>query len=386
MYTRPKSTRAKLCFSIKKQQYLLYICYILLLQASDIELNPGPNTTTFPCNICGNEVDWDQKAVACDNCSDWYHTSCMHINSYHYNVLQKSNISWIYNNCGIPNFSSSIFESVEVTTSSSFQDISNEDLLMNSDRSEFPLHCSSPLKSAPIKKLDNKLRSVCLNIQSIKSKREAIWNFHDSSNPDILFDCETWVNPNITDNEILPENTGYNIFRKDRNDGYGGVMLAIKAEIVSEQVDVDTPCECIARKINRNTRDSLIVATIYRPTNNDVDYAKALYNTIKSLCLNYPKSTIWVAGDFNLPDIDWLTNTFSGNRYLNEINQKLLQIEELELSQIVKFPTRDKSTLELFFANRPSLLNQCEPIPGISDHDTAVYIDSDISIKRQRPT
>jgi predicted RNA-binding Zn-ribbon protein involved in translation (DUF1610 family) len=61
---------------IKKQQYLLYICYILLLQASNIELNPGPNITIFPCNICGNEVDWDQKAVACDNCSDWYHTSC----------------------------------------------------------------------------------------------------------------------------------------------------------------------------------------------------------------------------------------------------------------------------------------------------------------------
>jgi exonuclease III len=184
------------------------------------------------------------------------------------------------------------------------------DTSANSDTSEFPLHCSSPLKSAPIKKLDNKLRSVCLNIQSIKSKREAIWNFHDSSNPDILFGCETWLNPNITDNEILPENTGYNIFRKDRKDGYGGVMLAIKAEIVSEPVDSDIPCEFIARKINRNTHDSLIVATIYRPRNNDVDYAKALYNTIKSLCLRYLKSTIWIAGDFNLPDIDWLTNTF----------------------------------------------------------------------------
>ena len=144
------------------------------LEVSDIELNPGPNTTTFPCNICGNEVDWDQKAVACDNCSDWYHTSCMHINSYHYNVLQTTNISWICNNCVIPNFSSSIFESAEVTTSNSFQGISNEDLLMNdtsanSDTSEFPLHCSSPLTSAPIKKIDNKLRSVCLNIQSIKA-------------------------------------------------------------------------------------------------------------------------------------------------------------------------------------------------------------------------
>jgi hypothetical protein len=157
MHTRPKSTRAKLCFSIKKRQYVLYLCCILRLQAFDIDLIPVPNTTTFPCNICGNEVDRNQKTVACDNYSDWYHTSCMHINSYHYNVLQKSNISGICNNCGIPNFSSSIFESTEVTTLNSFQDISNEDLLMNdtsanSDTSEFPLHCSSPLKSAPIKK------------------------------------------------------------------------------------------------------------------------------------------------------------------------------------------------------------------------------------------
>jgi hypothetical protein len=56
---------------------------------------------------------------------------------------------------------------------------------------------------------------------------------------------QTWLNPNITDNEILPENTGYNIFHKDRKHGYGGVMLAIKAEIVSEPVDSDTPCDCL---------------------------------------------------------------------------------------------------------------------------------------------
>jgi hypothetical protein len=49
---------------------------------------------------------------------------------------------------------------------------------------------------------------------------------------------------NITDNEILPENTGYNIFCKDRKDGFGGVMLAIKAEIVSEPVDIDTLYSC----------------------------------------------------------------------------------------------------------------------------------------------
>jgi hypothetical protein len=55
MHTRPKSTLAKLCFSIKKQQYLLYICYILLLQASDIELNP--------INKSSLEMPWNEFDV-----------------------------------------------------------------------------------------------------------------------------------------------------------------------------------------------------------------------------------------------------------------------------------------------------------------------------------
>jgi exonuclease III len=65
------------------------------------------------------------------------------------------------------------------------------------------------------------------------------------SNPDILFGCETWLNPNITDNEILPENTGYNIFRKDRKNGYDGVMLAIKAEIDEAETQMYLSCRSV---------------------------------------------------------------------------------------------------------------------------------------------
>ena len=37
-----------------------------------------------------------------------------------------------------------------------------------------------------------------------------------------------------------------------------------------------------------------------------------------------------------------------------------------------------------FFTNRPSLINRCEAIPGISDHEI-VFVDSNIAISRPKP-
>ena len=51
----------------------------------------------------------------------------------------------------------------------------------------------------------------------------------------------------------------------------------------------------------------------------------------------------------------------------------------------LSFPTRINNALDVFLTNRPTLVNKCEPIPGISDHDTAVFVDSNILPKRQRP-
>jgi hypothetical protein len=42
------------------------------------------------------------------------------------------------------------------------------------------------------------------------------------------------------------------------------------------------------------------------------------------------------------------------------------------------------STVDLFLTNRPSLVNRCEPLPGLGDHEI-VYIDTDISAKLNKP-
>ena len=83
-------------------------------------------------------------------------------------------------------------------------------------------------------------------------------------------------------------------------------------------------------------------------------------------------------GDFNLPDINWETLTIDQHQNLKEINEIFLDtIQNLNLEQIIKKPTRLNNTLDLFLTNRPGLVIDYDIIPGLSDHDV-VKINSQI--------
>ena len=61
--------------------------------------------------------------------------------------------------------------------------------------------------------------------------------------------------------------------------------------------------------------------------------------------------------------------------------QKLLEIaEEFSMDKMQTKPTREENNLDLFFTNYPSLVNSCNVIPGISDHDVVV---TDMELKPQ---
>ena len=96
------------------KQASVYLCLLLLMQAGDCELNPGPthddsSCSKFPCIICHEPCTWSQRAVQCDECDGWYHVQCMSMESIVYEGLGGSNVSWICCNCGIANFSTSLF-------------------------------------------------------------------------------------------------------------------------------------------------------------------------------------------------------------------------------------------------------------------------------------
>ena len=93
---------------------------------------------------------------------------------------------------------------------------------------------------------------------------------------------------------------------------------------------------------------------------------------------------IWIAGDFNLPDIDWKSMSVATSIYPTRLNKFLLDtIQELDLEQVVNFPTRQDNILDLVLTSHPSLVNRCKPLPGISDHDI-VLIDANVRATRTR--
>ena len=99
----------------------------------------------------------------------------------------------------------------------------------------------------------------------------------------------------------------------------------------------------------------------------------------------FKKSDFWLAGDFNLPDIDWNSFSITGNNYSRPINQLFLDlICDLGLSQTVDRPTRGNNTLDLYFTNNLDLHQKSQVIPGVSDHE-AVLTESKLFIKTKKP-
>jgi hypothetical protein len=49
---------------------------------------------------------------------------------------------------------------------------------------------------------------------------------------------------------------------------------------------------------------SLVVASVYRQPNRDIDHTHSLCQDIKEVMNKYIKSTIWIGEDANLPNID----------------------------------------------------------------------------------
>ena len=98
------------------------------------------------------------------------------------------------------------------------------------------------------------------------------------------------------------------------------------------------------------------------------------------MILDHPNSAVWVAGDLNLPNVDWKTWTVNNNNYPLAVCNLFIDLFVTHgLNQLVDCPTRDSNILDIFATNRPSLIADCKVIPGISDHE-AVYVETQRNI------
>ena len=93
-------------------------------------------------------------------------------------------------------------------------------------------------------------------------------------------------------------------------------------------------------------------------------------STLTNIAQNNPNSPIWIACDFNLPDINWEDGSITGHNYPHNFAELLLDfINTFGFTQTVDSPTRRNNTLDLFLTKGPSLVTPCKIIPGFRDHE-----------------
>ena len=155
---------------------------------------------------------------------------------------------------------------------------------------------------------------------------------------------------------------------------------------VSYSLDLtDCSCEIVACEIKLANNTSLIVCTIYRPPSTDEHYLQKLCTELDSIINGHPSSTVWIAGDVNLPDINWSSHCVAGHGYSLNLNNIFLNfLDSNGITQTVESPTRGLNIPDIFLTNRPSLIVSRSTIDGISDHE-AVLVKSDTIVHLTDP-
>ena len=169
---------------------------------------------------------------------------------------KNSKLEWECCNCAIRSISFSLFN----------HPVDNDHLLSS------PICSSSPNITT---KKAKQLRTMTINFQSIQGKKEELELALVENNIDVIFGCKTHLDPCIHDSKFLPLNYTRTCFRRDRKDGWGGVIIIVKNELIAEQVTSSMLSEIVAVKITSH-RQPIIIAACYRPPKSSISDLKQL--------------------------------------------------------------------------------------------------------------
>ncbi len=229
---------------------------------------------------------------------------------------------------------------------------------------------NSSVRCIPATKNSNdNIRVVNINFCSIRNKKAEI------TDPDITMGTETWLYSTDFSSEYFPEQ--YMVYRTDRCKTGGGVLLGIKTRLMSQQVVTPPDVELVMATFTVTERLSVLIVCCYRPPNTTEEYMHKVTAELRATQQRHQEAMYLLGGDFNLLDIDWRDASVTGHQNPLAVNIGFLDVfDDIGLTQIVNFPTHSNPdhTLDLILTNRPSLIQRCEPLPGVADHDAVLAI------------
>lgn len=158
------------------------------------------------------------------------------------------------------------------------------------------------------------------NCRGIRTKLHTLFMNILANSYDVIVLTETWLTPDIADSEFIDER--YTIHRCDRDraatkrkDG-GGVLIAVLKGLRSVRLHSCSPVHthiehiliqlpCLGRGGN------LVIAALYIPPKTPENIYVEYFDLLQSLLGRTNPEHFYLLGDYNLPNIDWVTCTAS---------------------------------------------------------------------------
>ena len=287
-----------------------------------------------------------------------------------YNQSLDRSLAWEYLNCGMPNFSTSFFDTIGlIETSNRFDSLSIPDSLIPTDLGTPTAHSSpvgvqhSRAKTGKKSILNHPLRILIMNCQSIKNKKPELQTIVNTANPDIILGCESRLSPDIANSEIFPD--VYDAIWKDRvGDAHGGVFVCFKDLICTEATELEKECELVWVKLQITGCKTLYLGSFYRPPDiSDPDNLDQFNSSLKQI-MSCKNSHVLLGGDFNCGDIDWNKLFVPLGMPKRQVQNQLIDIvKEHCLSQVVDIPTRQGRTLDILLTNNPTQVVRVKGMP-----------------------
>lgn len=215
----------------------------LLLFSGGIHPNPGPIKN--PSSICSKVVRSNQRAILCDGCHMWsHHCTCNSVDTETYELLMYSEgFDWLCNKCCLSELP---FANYDDPTSCEDDESAVDDTAADNDNraDEYQYHGVTELSGfekdrsvlphvADVNSKPNRsnksIKVALVNVRSLLSCLEDVWHSISSESIDLLGLNETWLDKNVSDDEVCLR--GFSIVRNDRTQNGGGVAMMIADHI-----------------------------------------------------------------------------------------------------------------------------------------------------------
>lgn len=229
------------------------------------------------------------------------------------------------------------------------------------------------------------------NVNGLRTKSNNFYQNVLNNNSEIICLTETNLSAAFFDSEFFP--TSFSIFRKDRQHESkvrgGGVIVAVSSALASRsREDLSSGVEEVWVEIKGPDR-SLIVCCVYLPPADDAALTVFTKN-VTNIINNHPDTAFLITGDFNIPDVDWVTHSHS---YLtptlsNSLRGRLLRdtINLCSLTQYNHIRNAGGRILDLILLNNNNSLilnvQAAEPLVPEDRHHPAVEFNVKIDMPK----